>query len=81
MAEKFTKDIPASELPAGHTRDLPSGPAPGMLCRVIVEPIEDEERRLTGLCAAVDAGLASLDAGRVVEGEELFRRLWAKGRA
>lgn len=79
---KVVAEIPGFELPQSLARLLPEGCAASEArFRVTVELIADDQESASSLAlglTGIAAGLADLDAGRLISEEDLFARLLAK---
>ncbi len=78
-AKKVTLTLGVDELPTVILAKLGTRPPPGTRYVVTAEVVEDTDaERIAALRADIAAGIAEADAGRVIDGEDLFRELEAR---
>ncbi|WP_162488004.1 hypothetical protein [Azospirillum lipoferum] len=76
---QVTTTILAEELPRAIAAALPFRPQAGTRFRVTVEPVEEsEDERVQALRDDIAVGMDDAEAGRTIDGEQVFERLIAK---
>jgi predicted transcriptional regulator len=74
----ITVELLGSELPEQVLARLPEPPPADARFTVTVESAQSEEEKFEWLRQAIDEGLADLEAGRVYDGDEVFKSLKAR---
>ena len=73
--EPVTFELTAAELPDNIVARLRKRPAAGTRLTITVEPSLSEAEKLEALRREIDIGLAELDAGQALDGDEVFAEL------